>query len=47
MMDHLALMSDVELLDAIEEESDPDTRELLLNEAHWRATAFARSQEAN
>ncbi len=39
------LMDDVELFAAIEEESDPDTRQLLINEGHWRALAFARSTE--
>lgn len=46
-LDELAVYSDVVLFDMIENETDPDTLQLLRNEAHWRANAFAASQEAN
>lgn len=45
--DSLAVLSDVELYDMFESETDPETKQLLSNECKWRATAYARSQEAN
>lgn len=46
-LDHLAVFTDVELFSMLEDEEDPATAQLLRNECHWRATAYARSQEAN
>lgn len=46
-IDHLAVFSDLVLYDMLENETDPETQQLLSNECKWRATAYARSQEAN
>jgi hypothetical protein len=39
--------TDLELFTMYEDETDPDTKQLLSNECKWRATAYCMSQEAN
>lgn len=45
--DSLAVLSDAELYDMFEAETDPITKQLLKDECDWRAKAYASGQEAN